>query len=291
MIKELGFSVLCSFISDFIKCVFKRIINFFKKNWKIKHTEKANNKKQNEKLGPSKTNTEFVIKEDSTCFIKGRIAVAFPGVRGRAEIKKSRAIRRCLSKLLEPPIQFRKSVRGCKDPIWWFRAGMAENITTFKHLRGRKFLIGGNEFVICRIVAFRDDRCYWSNYVYVEAQGERPTGLYNYTSERINEDKTALGYMCEEYAIYKPFPFFHKRVTIQEADDGSTKILGKPKKMQRVEPRCRFLTDFNFVIAAKESAYNCASFKTSEEYFRGLLDGSISIEHFHDYMMQFPKPE
>ena len=26
-------------------------------------------------------------------------------------------------------------------------------------------------------------------------------------------------------------------------------------------------------------------------YFKGLLDGTISIDAFHDYMMQFPKPD
>lgn len=88
--------------------------------------------------------------------------------------------------------------------------------------------------------------------------------------------------------------FFRKKVTKQEEDDGSTKIWGRLIKMKRenVETRCRFLTDYNFIIAAKGSAFNNAVFdRTSGDYFKGLLDGTISIDAFHDYMMQFPKPD
>ena len=276
------------------------VIGYIKKNGRHRHLDKPYLinwiEKQCEKVKPSKIGIEPVISEESTVFFRRRMAAAFPGYRGLVEIKKARDIHRHLSKLLEPPIDFKKSIIGVKDPIWWFRAGHALNITTYKYLWGRKLLIGCDELVIRRIVAFIDNGRYYSNYVYVEAQGEKPTGLYDYyTPKRINEYKEDSGDLVdEEYAIYKPCAFFHKKVTKQEEDDGSTKIVGKPIKMKRehVETRRRFLTDYNFIIAAKGSAFNNALFeRTSGDYFRGLLDGSISIEAFHDYMMQFPKPD
>lgn len=87
--------------------------------------------------------------------------------------------------------------------------------------------------------------------------------------------------------------FFRKMVTKQEEDDGSTKIFGRPVKMKRehVETRIRHLTDYNFIIAAKGSAFNNQTFdSTSDNYFKGLLDGTVSMEEFNDYMMKFPKP-
>ena len=52
------------------------------------------------------------------------------------------------------------------------------------------------------------------------------------------------------------------------------------------------ITPYNFIIAAKNSPYNCSKFDaTSEEYFNGMLDGIVSNEKFNDYMMRFPKRE
>ena len=62
-------------------------------------------------------------------------------------------------------------------------------------------------------------------------------------------------------------------------------------KRSEIETRCRHLTDYNFIIAAKGSAFNNNTFdRTSGDYFKGLLDGSVTIGQFHDYLMTFPKP-
>lgn len=275
------------------------IVEYIKKNGRHRHLDKPflinwiERQVERFKLTPNIMNP--AISEESTVFFRRRMAKAFPGYRGIVEFTKTRDIQCHLSKLLEPPIQFKRSIIGTKDPIWWFRAGSALDILSFKHLRGRKFLIGWDELIIRRIVAYIDNGRYYSNYVYVEAQGEKPTGLYkSYTHEKIEELKEDLGgYVDEEYAIYKPCMFFYKRVTKQEEDDGSTKIFGRLIKMKRnhIESRCRFLTDYNFIIAAKGSAFNNSIFnRTSGDYFKGLLDKTISIESFHDYLMQFPKP-
>lgn len=276
------------------------VIDYIKKNGRHRHLEKSYLinwiERQFERLKPSKTDMVPTIYEESTVFFRKKMAGAFPGTRGLIEITKPKDIKHHLSKLLEPPIQFKKSIIGAIDPIWWFRAGSALNITSFKQLSRRKFLIGWDELIIRRLVVYIDNGRYYSNYIYVEAQAEKPTGLYKHlTSERIKElKKEAMnGYVDEEYAIYKPFVFFEKKITKQEEDDGHTKIFGKIIKMKRenVETRCRFLTDYNFIIAAKGSAFNNPIFdRTSGDYFNGLLDGTISIEDFHKYLMLFPKP-
>lgn len=276
------------------------VISYIKKNGRHRHLDKPYlinwAERQFERIVPTKTVMVPTIYEESTVFFSKRMAGAFPGVRGLVEITKPRDIKRHLSKFLEPPIQFKESVIGVRDPIWWFRAGSALNIASFKQISRRKFLIGWDELIIRRIVAYIDNGRYYSNYIYVEAQADKPTGLYKHlTPEQIKElKKESLdGCINEEYAIYKPCPFFSKKVTKQEEDDGHTKIFGKIIKMKRenVEIRCRFLTDYNFIIAAKGSAFNNHGFdQTSGDYFRDLLDEKISIEDFHKYLMRFPKP-
>ena len=139
------------------------VIEYIKKYGRHRHLDKPYLinliERQYEKLRPSKTIIEPVISEESTVFFRRRMAGAFPGYRGLVEFKKARDINRHLSKLLESPIQFKKSIIGVKDPIWWFRAGSALNITTFRHLNRRKFLIGWDELVIRRIVGAPDKPC------------------------------------------------------------------------------------------------------------------------------------
>lgn len=275
------------------------VIDYIKKNGKHRYLDKPSLiswiVRKYEKLTIAKTTKVSVISEESTVFFRRRMAEAFPGYRGLVEFTKTRDIKRHLSKLLESPLFFHKNIIGVNDPVWWFRAGSGLYIKTFKHLKGRKFLIGHDEFVIRRIVAFIDNGRYYLNYVYVETQGEKTTGLYgHYTPKCINRLKECLGNLDEEYAIYKPCAFIHKKVTKQEEDDGATKICGKLVKMKReyIESRNRHLVDYNFIIAAKESAFNNDYFnQTSEEYFKGLLEGSISIEEFHNYMKSFTKPD
>lgn len=281
---------------DLKPCI-SEVIEYIKKNGGHRHLDKPYLinwiNLQVEKLKFSKKEMISIISEESTVFFRKRMAKAFPGYRGLVEFTKAKDIYFRLSKLLEDPLWFEQSTIGVKDPIWWFRAGSALNIPSFKHLRGRKFLIGWDEFVIRRIVVFIDNGRYYSNYVYVETQAERPTGLDGqYTLKRIEELKEERGYVDEEYAIYKPCFLFSKKVTKQEEDDGATKIFGRLIQMKRehIETRCRFLSDYNFIIAAKGSSFNSHMFDgTSEYYFKGVLEGKVSVEDFHRYLMQFPK--
>jgi|GEM_PF-1771374 len=237
-----------------------------------------------------------VISEESTVFFRKRMAAAFPGERGVVEYTKARDINRHLSKLLEAPIHFNDSIEGAKDPIWYFRAGSALNINSFKRIGRRVFMLGWDELKIRRIVAFIDDGHYYSNYVYVEADAQNPAKVdrKHYSKEYLQELKKDLGIVNEEYAIYKPCALYTKKVTRQEEDDGATKIFGQLVQMKRdyIETRVRFLTDYNFILAAKGSAFNNMNFdRTSGYYFDGLLDKKVTIEEFHEYMMRFPKPD
>ena len=170
------------------------------------------------------------------------------------------------------------------------------NINSFKRIGRRVFVLGWEELKIKRIVAFIENGRYYSNYVYVEAEAQKPTKVNrkHYTKEHIQELKKDMQVVDEEYAIYKPFALYRKMVTKQEEDDGATKVLGRLVHMKRkhIETRTRFLTDYNFIIAAKGSAFNNNLFdRTSDYYFNGLLAGTVKIEEFHEYMMQFPKPD
>lgn len=254
--------------------------------------------KQKHKLFPPKVviPQRNIIYEESTVFFRRRMAAAFPGERGLVEYAKAGDIHRHLSKLLEVPIKFDESAIGTKDPVWYFRGSSASDITSYKRIGWRHFVLGWDELKIRRIVAYIENGRYYSNYVYVESEGQKPTKVNRkyYSKEHIKELKKDFSFVDEEYAIYRPCALYKKMVTKQEEDDGATSIWGRLMHMKRqhIETRVRYLTDYNFIIASKGSAFNNNEFnRTSEPFFNGLLDGSVTIEEFHKFMMGFPKPD
>lgn len=236
------------------------------------------------------------ITESSASFFKRRMCAAFPGERGLVEYTDQKLIRKALSKLLATPLTFKKGIGYdvCTDPIWWFRSGRAMEIDKYYYLGNGRYLLGWDELKIRRLVAFIESGRYYSNYVYVEWDGDEPTGVYGdyYTPTRIKEIQKTLGYASEEYAQFKPCRLFTKKITKQEEDDGYTKILDRIVDLKkRYECRIRALTPYNYIIAAKQSAFNNTEFdRTSDAMFEGMLNGTITKEQFNDYMMKFPKP-
>lgn len=99
--------------------------------------------------------------------------------------------------------------------------------------------------------------------------------------------------MTEEYAVFKPCYFFKKKITKQEEDDGYTTFLGMTIDLnKRYECRIRSLTPYNYIIAAKQSAFNNSEFdRTSGSILDGMLDGTVTKEQMNEYMMKFPKPD
>lgn len=231
--------------------------------------------------------------EESTVFFARRMAEAFPGVRGVCEFSDRKEINKRLSILLQAPLKFEQGLdRADTDPAWFFRAGEAEDIRSFLRIGNNKVLMNTDELLIKRIVVYRDSGRYYGQYVYVEVEADKPCGCYSHNEDTMKYMVDKRGYYDEEFAVFKPSWYLPERkITRQEYDDGSAMVNGKPMRLHsRAELRLRYLTSYNFILAAKFSPFNCHEFdRTSGEYFKGMLNGTISVKQFDEYMMVFPK--
>lgn len=231
--------------------------------------------------------------EESTVFFARRMAEAFPGVRGVCEFSDRKEINKRLSILLQAPLKFEQGLdRADTDPVWFFRAGAAEDIKSFLRIENNKVLMNTDELLIKRIVVYRDSGRYYGQYVYVEVEADKPCGCYSHNEDTMKYMVDKRGYYDEEFAVFKPSWYLPERkITRQEYDDGSAMVNGKPMRLHgRAELRLRYLTSYNFILAAKFSPFNCHEFdRTSGEYFKGMLNGTISVKQFDEYMMVFPK--
>ena len=237
--------------------------------------------------------TPLKIYRDPATVFSLRMAKAFPGKRGLITYTNDRDIRRCLKHLLASPLQFDKA-EGYgvhTDPIWSFRGVHSLDIPSFRRLGKRRYLIGNDELRIKRITAYVDYARYYKEYVYVETLSDSQTGLYSYTKEQKAYYENEQSW-TEDYAIYKLWGLIPIKVTLQEYDDGHKVILGRTVHIYpRCELRVRYIKPYNFIIAAKKSAYMCQEFeRSSEPMFDGLLSGDVSISDFNQYMMHFQKP-
>ena len=231
--------------------------------------------------------------EESTVFFARRMAEAFPGVCGVCEFSDRKEINKRLSILLQAPLKFEQGLdRADTDPVWFFRAGAAEDIKSFLRIGNNKVLMNTDELLIKRIVVYRDSGRYYGQYVYVEVEADKPCGCYSHNEDTMKYMVDKRGYYDEEFAVFKPSWYLPERkITRQEYDDGSAMVNGKPMRLHgRAELRLRYLTSYNFILAAKFSPFNCHEFdRTSGEYFKGMLNGTISVKQFDEYMMVFPK--
>lgn len=242
----------------------------------------------------SKTESQPIkATEESTVFFARRMAEAFPGVRGVREFTNRREIIKRLSILLQAPLKFEHGLdRADTDPVWFFRAGSAEDIQTFNTLGTQKVLMNIDELLIKRIVVFRDSGRYYGQYVYIEVEADKPCGCYKHNKDVVKEIVKHRGFYDEEFAVFKSKWYLPERkITRQEYDDGSVMVKGKSEYLNgRAKLRLRYLTPYNFILAAKFSPFNCNEFdRTSEEYFKGMLNGAMTNEQFDEYMMKFPK--
>lgn len=224
-----------------------------------------------------------------------RMGKTFHGKRGLVTYTRTKDIKRCLETLFAQPLRLKSTDdNGSFCTFWWFRGHSAAPIGKYKHLGGRRFLIDIMELKIRKIVAFVDPSGrYYGQYVYIETEADKPTGLYpNHTIEYIEQWRKKWGYYSEEYGVFKILPFFLKNVSREEYDDGHTKFLwnvvSPPRQNQ--ELRERFLTPYNFIITSQQASFNSHEFDKSNEYFNRLLQNEITIEEFNDYLESFPKP-
>jgi hypothetical protein len=230
--------------------------------------------------------------EHSTVLFSYRMAKAFPGLRNLSWFNEpSEAIER-LQLLLKEPLRFKNGSIECEsDPIWWFREHSALFIDKFEKIGCKKVLMNIDQLKIKRIAAFHSNS-YYRDFVYVETFGEKQTGLYNITQEEIKRHIENFGYSWEEYGLIKFLHFWRKPIRREHYDDGATVIRGKVVDADDAKLRVRYITNYNFIIAAKGSPYNSQKFdRESKRYLDGILTGKIEFKEFFDFMQTLNKNE
>lgn len=233
-----------------------------------------------------------IATEQSTVLFSNRMAKAFPGLRDLTWFNNpSKAIKR-LEILLREPLSYRNGSKEFEvDPIWWFRGDSALDIEKFKIIGSNKVVMNINQLKIKRIAAYHSN-IYYRNFIYVEAYGEKQTGLYNFTKDNINVNIESFGYSWEEYGLIKHFNFWKKPIRREDYDDGATVIGGKVVNAENAELRVRYLSDYNFIIAAKGSPYNSTKFEMdSKIYLDGILNGTVEFNEFFNFLKSFRKNE
>lgn len=101
-----------------------------------------------------------------------------------------------------------------------------------------------------------------------------------------------LGYSWEEYGIIKNKIGWQIPIRREDYDDGATVINGKVIDALDAKLRTRYLTEYNFIIAAKGSPYNSQRFdRHSKNLFNGILRNTIAPEQLFDFLKGFKKNE
>ena len=128
---------------------------------------------------------------------------------------------------------------------------------------------------------------YYQQFVYVETEKMEPTGLYLFPDERIKAGKENFGYSYEEYGLYDG----DIKVTRAELDDNSALINGQLNKLNgNAELRVRYLTPYNFLVAAHNSPINNKTFdRNLEEILNGILENTTTLDALKDKVLSLPK--
>jgi hypothetical protein len=268
-IKNIGFV-------DVYKRLFDRINVFINKKEKSVINDKTNDK----------ISDDF-INIEPTVFFHQRFCAAFPGYNNGYKWFLSRKdIKNRLKILLASPTYFKnKSGHGVtSDPIWWFRGTGALPIKNFEILSSQKILINTEELKIEKIAAYRG-HSYYQDFVYIQCLPDSPVGIYNHNQLSLEAAFENNDEYYEEFGVYK-----NHFISLQEYDDNSAIIKGKPVNVAGAKLRVRHLIKYNFIIAAKFSPYNCREFCIkSEEYFGKLLKNELDFDDFISFMKSLPK--
>ncbi|SFR51820.1 hypothetical protein [Maribacter stanieri] len=229
--------------------------------------------------------------DHSTTFFSYRMSSAFPGTRDITWFNNpTKAVER-LELLLKEPLRFKGSAEFESDPVWWWRGGSAMYIDKFRKIGRKRVLMDIKQLKIKRIAAYHGES-YYKDFVYVEVEGEKSTGLYNYTKEDIDRHIKNIGYSWEEYGVIKNWLGWSIPIRREEYDDGATVIRGKVRNAMKAKLRGRYLSDYNFIIAAKGSPYNSRKFsRESKPYFDGILKKEIEPNEFFEFLKGFAKNE
>ncbi len=200
---------------------------------------------------------------ESTPFFSYRFAKAFPGVRGIKEFNDPKVAVDRLEILLKQPL----SSSNLPGPIWWFRGSSNLHIGKFTRVGDDKFLMDSDEIKVKRIVAYSSSE-YYKKFVYIEAQPEEQTGLYDkLTEDELKERAEIHQVYDEEYAVVGD-----KKVTRAEYDDGAAIIDGKSVDISgKAKLRVRYLTPYNFLICAQFNPINNSSYDSEIEMILNKL--------------------
>ncbi len=221
----------------------------------------------------------------STDLFSHRLASAFPGQRGLQWYDSKTAVKR-LAIVFKGPLEFEPIIgsEAVGDPFWWFRAGKSMYIKQFQSLSKTKILLGIDEFEINRI-AVNISQSYYKCFIYVETKGEKQIGLYNYTNEDVKRKKELFGYCSEEYALFGDRP-----ISREDYDDGATIINGDVVETFGAKLRIRYLSEYNFIISAKQSPFNSQKFdRESNDYFNAILKGEKNSNDFLELLENYER--
>jgi hypothetical protein len=218
---------------------------------------------------------------DATLAFDIRFGQAFPGVRGTAWFYDITTITNRLKILLQAPLQHKG-----KHLAWWWRGSSCLHIQNFKHIGGSHFLMNIDELNIRRIAAINPN-IYYRSWVYVEAESDEPTGLYDHASDGLADYIERIGHTLEEYGLVDgKLP-----VSRHEYDDGATIIDGQPVNITgRAELRCRYTSPYNFIIAPNQSPINNINFEDNlESYLNKLLKGEDVFDEMANQIRHLPR--
>lgn len=223
------------------------------------------------------------LRENSTIHFSNRMADAFPGIRELTWFTEPREAIDRLSILLKTPLRFRVR-EGKALPMWWWRGGSDNHIESFKVLGKTTCLMNTHELEISKLAAYRS-ASYYREFVYVETNPSQPIGLYDYPNGYVEERKQEWGYYKEEYALLNDKP-----ISRTEYDDNSAVINGKVVDAYGAELRIRYLSKYNFIIAAQMSPINNSEFDMLfETILNELLEGVQEFESLLDAVLKLPR--
>jgi hypothetical protein len=168
----------------------------------------------------------------------------------------------------------------------WWRGPRNLNIEHFKTLGDDLYLMNVDELKIRRIAAVAPG-AYYQSFVYVETDPMPSSGLYPGVEDAIARMLARSGYGDEEFGVLED----GRMVTRAQHDDGAVFIDGKLVDIiGKNELRVRYLTRYNFLIAAHGSPINNNDFDYRlEELLNGMLWGEHTIEELAEEVRRLPK--
>jgi hypothetical protein len=278
---KVWFIVILFFL--YLILIFKPLISVIKEiGIKFKKTKKK------EKIEPELHQAT----EHSTVLFSYRIPGAFPGIRDITWFENPIEAVKRLEILLAKPLRFKSGTHEYEsDPIWWFRGGSAMFIKKFKKIGRKKVIMNSKQLKIKKIAVYHGDS-YYKDFVYVEVEGEKQSGLYNLKPDDIKRQIESFGYCSEEYGIIKNWFGWKIPIKREDYDDGATVIRGNVRSAINAELKTKYLSKYNFIIAAKGSPYNSTKFcRESKYYLDGILKGEVETESFFEFLKTFNKHE